>query len=302
MLTEILLGLILIGIVILIICVFTLIMRSQRESGGFDVILKDLANVNERLQNFQQDLGKMLEVGSDVKQFSTDFRKFFSGSTVRGPLGEELLENMLSQILPKENYSTQYTFSSGERVDAIIKLDQGIIPIDSKFPLDNYRLMIESEDEKDKNSYRKQFVRDVKKHLTEISSKYISPDDGTLDFALMYVPSEPVFNEIISSVDINEMARKNNVMIVSPQSFYCYLQTIVFGLRGKKIQEKIKQIARRLEALRYDSKGLEDTLETLNKHITNAKRKMDEARDKHRRMDQRIESINMIDEDWGSEE
>ena len=297
MLIEIFLVLILIGIIILIACVFKLIMQSQRERGRFDVISKDLGDMNKQLQDFYQDLGKMLEVSSDVKKFSMDFRKFFSGSTVRGPLGEELLKDMLSQVLPRENYSTKYSFSSGRIVDAIIRIEQGIIPIDSKFPLDNYRLMIDSEDEKNKESYKKLFIKNVEKHITEINSKYIIPSEGTLDFALMYVPSEPVFAEIISSKRINETARKKNVIVVSPQSLYCYLQTIIFGLKGKRIQENIKQIMGVLGTLQHDSRELEDLLETLNKHITNAHRKMGDARDKHRRINQKIESINMLDED-----
>ncbi|MDP2971967.1 MAG: DNA recombination protein RmuC, partial [Deltaproteobacteria bacterium] len=196
---------------------------------------------------------------------------------------------LLSQILPPEFFTLQYTFSSGERVDAVVRLGERLVPIDSKFPLDNFRRLIECKTEEEKKASQKTFARDVKKHIDDIANKYILPQEGTYDFALLYIPAENVYYETITKDEafgeekgILNYALKKKVIPVSPNSFYAYLQVIVLGLRGLKIEKDAHRILDSLSGLNKELEAFQGDFQLVGKHISNAMNKYEEAR---RRLD-----------------
>src|SRR3989304_1672533 len=189
--------------------------------------------INERLDNAARVIGS---VGKEVGQMSE--------------IGRSLKE-LLGQFLPKESFNLQYRFRSGEIVDAAIKTETGIIPIDSKFPLGNFQNMAKAETESEKKAFEKEFTRDVKKHIDDIAKKYILPDEGTIDYALMYIPSESVYYEIMSNIpELSDYAHKRRVLPVSPSTFYAYMRAILMSFEGKKIEEKARAILASLRGIK----------------------------------------------------
>jgi DNA recombination protein RmuC len=189
-------------------------------------------SLNSRLDNaakvigeVQKNIGEMSEIGRSMK----DLQEFLRSPKLRGNIGEQVLKELLNEYLPKESFNLQYTFKSGEKVDAAVKTSAGIIPIDSKFPMENFRAMMSARSEEDSRVYKKQFERDVKSHIQSISKKYILSDEGTIDYALMYIPSEAVYYEIVNSQTLFEYASSQRVLPVSPTTFYAYLKAILMS-------------------------------------------------------------------------
>lgn len=237
------------------------------------VLQENTRQLNERLdraaevmRDVNKEVGKMSEIGRNMQEL----QDFLKSPKLRGNLGEQVLKDLIQQIFPKNSFHLQYQFRSGERVDAAIQTDAGILSIDSKFPLENFQKMVRSTDEKEKGELKREFARDVKRHIDTIAKKYILPDEGTMDFALMYVPSESVFYELVNIDDILEYARQARVYIVSPSTLYAHLQTILLSFEGKKIEEKSKEVFRLLRALQIDHGKVNESLDILGKHLTNA--------------------------------
>jgi DNA recombination protein RmuC len=235
--------------------------------------------LNERLDKaatviagVKKDIGEMSEIGRSMKEL----QDFLRSPKLRGNIGEQVLKELLGQFLPKESFHLQYRFRSGEVVDAAIKTDSGIIPIDSKFPMENFINMAKSESESEKKSFEKEFTRDVKKHIDSISKKYILPEEGTIDYALMYIPSEPVYYEIMSNIpDLSEYSHKKRVLPVSPSTFYAYMRAILMSFEGKKIEERARAILAQLRGIKGDSEKFGDALRVLTKHINDSKNTSD---------------------------
>jgi len=235
--------------------------------------------INERLDNaamvvgnVRKELGQVQEIGRQMQSL----QEFLHSPKLRGNIGEQVLKDLLAQHLPKENYQFQYKFKDGETVDAVIKLDQGLIPIDAKFPAENFKRMLKEKDPLLKEKYSREFARDVKKHILDIARKYIKPMEKTLDFAVMYVPAEPIYYEILTGEEhLDDFAHQNRVLVVSPNSFFYLLKVIMIGLEGKKLSEASQQILDILNHLRGDSMKLGEHLSVLSRHITNAKNSMD---------------------------
>jgi len=230
--------------------------------------------INDRLDNaarviggISKELGQMNEIGRDMKKV----QEFLVSPKRRGGLGEEVLASMLEQFFPQSEFALQYRFQSGDVVDAIVKIQGKILTIDSKFSMENYRDFLNAEAEDAREAARKAFARDIKKRIDEIHKKYILPQEGTFDFAMMYVPSESVFYEIINDQGITDYAREKRVYVCSPNSFMYYLQIIMLSLRGQKINEAANQIMGLISAIRQDSDKFGRNLEIVSRHITNAK-------------------------------
>ncbi len=254
-----------------------------------------IGEVREKLGELSKASEQIHEVGKNIATLQEILRP----PKLRGGLGEQFLGELLSQILPPEFYSLQYLFSSGERVDAVVRLGEKLVPIDSKFPLDNFRRIIECKTEEEKKGFQKVFYRDVRKHIDDIASKYILPQEGTYDFALLYIPAENVYYETITKDEsfgeekgVLNYALAKRVIPVSPNSFYAYLQVIVLGLKGLQIEKEAQKIQALLSGLKKDIGGFQEEFQLVGKHITNAINKFEEAR---RRLDKFTFKLEQIE-------
>lgn len=228
---------------------------------------------NSRLDNstivisqLQKNVGEFSEIGRSMK----DLQRLLQSPKLRGNIGEHILTELLSQYFPQDTFQLQYSFKSGEKVDAIIKTSHGMIPIDAKFPLENFRKLYDILEETNKKEALKLFERDVKKHILDIERKYIRQDENTVDYALMYIPSEAVYYEIINNADLFDLASARRVVPVSPMSFYAYMKAILMSFEGQKIERQAKEILAMLQSLKHDYGRIDESLSVLNKHVSNA--------------------------------
>lgn len=228
---------------------------------------------NERLDNaakvigdVQKNIGEMSEIGRGMKEL----QDFLKNPKIRGNIGEQVLNELLRQYLPKDSFNLQYSFRSGERVDAAIKTSAGIIPVDSKFPMENFRKISKSENDEERKGYQKLFEGDVKKHIDDIGRKYILTEEGTIDYALMYIPSEAVYYEVVNNQSLFDYAGSKRVLPVSPTTFYAYMKAILMSFEGQKIEKKAKEILSSLRAIQKDYEKVGSGLSVLQKHLTNA--------------------------------
>src|ERR1035437_7924379 len=225
-----------------------------------------LDNAARVIQGVEKEVGQMSEIGRNMREL----QDFLKSPKLRGNIGEQVLKDLIAQMFPKSSFHLQYEFKSGEKVDAAIQTDAGILPIDSKFPMENYQKMVKATEKAEKEMFEKEFVRDVRKHIDAISKKYILPSEGTMDFALMYIPSESVYYEVVNQTDVIDYARKARVYMVSPSTLYAHLQTILLSFEGKKIESKSKELFTLLRSMQIDYEKIEENMSTLGKHINNA--------------------------------
>lgn len=233
--------------------------------------------LNERLDNaarviaqVQRNIGEMSEIGRGMK----DLQEFLRSPKLRGNIGEQVLKDLLGQMLPKQSFYLQYSFKSGAMVDAAIKTAAGIIPVDSKFPLENFRKMMAQENETDKKMAEKELIKDVKRHIDDIASKYILTDEGTIDYALMYLPSEAVYYEVVNNPELFDYAGKKRVLPVSPMTFYAYLRAILMSFEGQRIEARARTILAAIRAIQKDYNKVEENLGVLGRHLQNAYNQM----------------------------
>ncbi len=293
---TLLLIIILIAVVILIVLVL-----KQKPSGDVIEWLKQTGqrlevqnkSFNERLDHaarvigdVNKNIGEFAEIGRGMK----DLQEFLSSPKLRGNIGEQVLKELLKQFLPKETYKLQYAFKSGEKVDAAILTSSGIIPVDSKFPMENFRKM------QTDVIFKKTFENDVKKHIDDISRKYILTDEETLDYALMYIPSESVYYEIVNSETLFDYAQSKRILPVSPTTFYAYIKAILMSFEGQKIEKQAKEILASLRAIKKDYGKVEENLSTLQKHLTNATNMMGNVYSSFTNLGQKISSTQGLDD------
>ncbi len=258
-----------------------------------------VGEVRQRLGELSRATERIFEVGKDI----SGLEELLRSPKLRGGLGEFLLADLLSQCLPAEHYGLQHQFSSGTRVDAIIRLKGGIVPIDSKFPLENFRKTLAAGSDAEKKTAMKRFAADCRRHIDAIAGSYIRPEDGTLNFALMYVPAENVYYEMILKDDeagqdgsLSSYAFSKRVVPVSPNSLYVYLQTILLGLKGMEVGEKARHIIARIEGLHNSFEKVAGEFETLGRHLTNSKTRYDEVERKMAAFSDRLSSIAATDD------
>lgn len=238
-----------------------------------DSLQRNTQSLNERLDNtarvisdVKRNIGEMSEIGRGMK----DLQEFLQSPKLRGNIGEQVLKEMLKQFLPEASFNLQYTFKSGDKVDAAIKTSAGIIPVDSKFPMENFRKMMSTQTEADRKIIERSFERDVKNHIDSISKKYILTEEGTIDYALMYIPSEAVYYEVANNQGLFEYSQIKRVLPVSPTTFYAYLRAILMSFEGQKIEAKAREILGSLRAIQKDYSKVDDNLNVLQKHLNNA--------------------------------
>ena len=279
---------VLIGLVIGAIIVWLLLRKSDSKTGDQSLLLmqeqlskvvetldKKLGESNESMRtqigesnklirDITQQLTKVNETNKqviDVTDQLKTIQNILMNPKQRGVLGEFFLEAVLKNVLPPGHYSLQYKFNDGDIVDAAIFFgrddEQTILPIDSKFPMENYNRLVDEKVKNEQDRLEKAFIRDVKGRILE-TSKYIRPNEKTLDFAFMFIPSEAIFYDLLSnsigsvkasSRDLIEYAFEKKVIIVSPTSFMAYLQTVIQGFRALKIEASAKEIMARVQEL-----------------------------------------------------
>lgn len=255
--------------------------------------------LNERLDKaasviggVQKEVGEMSEIGRNMREL----QEFLKSPKLRGNIGEQVLKDLITQMFPKNSFNLQYEFRSGDKVDAAIKTDAGILPIDSKFPMENFQRMMKAADKAGKESFEKEFVRDVKKHIDAIAKKYILPEEGTMDFALMYVPSESVYYELADMTAVLDYARRSRVYMVSPNTLYTHLQTILLSFEGRKLEQTSKEVMKLLRALKIDYGKVEENMGVLGKHINNASSQFANVTTGFVHLGQKINSVDRLEE------
>ncbi len=262
-----------------------------------------LDGANQTLSGVQHHLGELgaasrriLEVCQDISALQDVLKP----PKMRGILGEVLLQEVLTQILPG-NCSFQYCFKSGATVDAVIRLGDRLVPVDAKFPLESFRKMVDAAGDDQKAKWRRQFASDVKKHADAIAEKYILPDENTYDFALMYLPTESIYYEVIARDDATgsnaaDYAVSRKVIPVSPSTTFAYLQTVMLGLRGLKVEERAAEIVDLISRVRGDVGRFASDFETLGTHLKNAAGKYDEADRRLNKISLKLDKVETIDD------
>jgi len=252
---------------------------------------KVFGEVKESLGKLTQRTEQIQEVGKNISSLQDILR----APKFRGGFGELLLERLLADILPHDNYSLQYEFRNGETVDAIIRIGGNLVPIDSKFPLEDFQRILAAESEEEQATLRRQFTRTIKKHIDAVT-KYILPDENTFDFVLMYIPAENVYYETIlrgyaEESEIYSYSLQKRVIPVSPNSFYAYLQVIILGLKGLHIEKTARDILGHLGRLQGDLQDFQGDYATLGGHIRHAAQKYDDASIKLGRLGDKLQLV-----------
>ncbi len=250
----------------------------QMTSDAQTKMANELKNTREQISQIQRQLGEVQQAGKQMSQTAQTLEGILGGAKSRGSLGEVTLERLLEDSLPSAQYAMQYRFSSGEAADAVIKLrDKKLMAIDSKFPLDAYRRISTEGDEA-----RRAFATAVKGHADAITKKYIVPDEGTLDVALMFVPSESVYYELLMTEDgkgqpLDAYCRDKHVIAVSPNTLYAHLHVIAMGLRGMQMEENAMRLLASLSGVEKQLEKFADKFGILGTHLKNAQQSYSES-------------------------
>ncbi len=255
------------------------------------LLAENTGQINTRLDNaarmvsdVSRTLGELSEAAraiSEIGKNIASLQEILRAPKPRGGLGELLLGNLLQEMVPN-HYELQYRFSSGGKVDAVVRLGEKMVPIDAKFPLEKFQQLRAAVDEAERRNWRRQFLADVRNHIDNIAEKYIRPEEGTFDFALMYIPAENVYYEtIVAGPDdeksILDYAFQRRVIPVSPGTIYAYLQVIALGLRGLAIESRAGAILDYLGQLQVEMEKFRDKFETVGTHLNNAHNRYEEA-------------------------
>ena len=259
--------------------------------GRLDGTAQVIKEVSRQLGQLGEKTQQLAAIGQDISSLQNILRT----PKLRGNLGELFLTDLLTQILPPEHIQTQYPFRDGAKVDAVIRLHAGLVPVDAKFPLENFQRLARCENAEERKALRRTFLGDVKKHVDAIAGKYIRTDEGTLDFALMYIPAENVYYETIIKDDedggehgLFSYALARRVIPVSPNSFYAYLQTILLGLKGLRVEESARDIINHLGRLNQEFERFSESFRLVGDHLENALKKYEESQKRLLRVEGKI--------------
>ena len=265
---------------------------AQIASAGQTAIANELKNTREQIGLIQRQLGEVQEQSRGLSAATQSLEMVLGGAKTRGLLGEVTLQRMLEDSLPPSQFQMQYRFSSGEVADAVIFLrDEKLMAVDSKFPLEAFRRIASDGDEA-----RRQFATAVKGHADSIAKKYIVPHENTLDVALMFVPSENVYCEMLGTTDnrgvqIDEYCRSKNIVAVSPNSLYAHLCVIAMGLKGMQIEENAKRLLANLNGVNKNLATFAEVFEKLGTHLKNAQQSYSEADRRFEKAQNTLENV-----------
>lgn len=263
--------------------------------------VRAVSGAEQSIRTVSHGLGKLEQATATLQKTGNEivsFQNMLKAPKIRGSFGEVLLGNLLADVLPQDRYELQYPFAEGREIaDSIIRLQDGyIVAIDAKFPFANYEAFMNEKDEDEKAAIRRIFIRDVKKHISDIARKYISSNEKTLDYAFMYIPIEGVYYETMvrdqDGDSLWEFCLANKVVPVSPNSFLAYLQTVLIGLRGMKVEQQTKEILEYIGQLRQDFGKFSEDFLTVGKHLGNAKTKYEESTRRLDKFSNRFEQID----------
>jgi len=252
-------------------------LRSQAQNSSvlsdwLKSVQMSLDSSSRMMADLQKSLGEMSEVGRGIKSL----QDFLASPKLRGGMGEEILSQMIGETFPKNAFHLQYHFKTGSIVDAVLKTDAGLLCIDSKFPTQNYS------------------ASDVKRHVNDIAKKYILPEEGTMDFALMYIPSESIYYEVVNNRELIKYFREYRVYPVSPNTLYAHLQVLLQSLQGKQLEKKSREVIKILHALQKDYTRVEENLGVLNRHVTNAFNQMSQVNTSFNSIGQKLKSTDRL--------
>lgn len=254
-----------------------------------------ITEINQRLdgltRSIREDVGILQERTKEMQTVASSvssFQELLISPKVRGNLGQAFMEDLIKDVLPKANYQFQHSFRDGKIVDAVIKTKERMIPIDSKFPLEEFqRLVNEGVDEE---TFNKKLKKVISPRVTEIK-KYIRPNEGTTNFAMLYIPSEKIYSRLSGMNEFMEALRRVRIILVSPSTFYMYLRTILFALSGLEVEKKTQEILDRLDRLSREFDSAKVDWELVVKHITNALRKSEDVSKRLGRIDDNVKSL-----------
>jgi DNA recombination protein RmuC len=258
----------------------------DRRLGEFDTkVDRRLEDATKQTNALYKQIGAVGQATAQLAEQAKglgELQQILRPPKARGGFGELLLEQLLGDRLPPTAYARQYGFSGGERVDAVIKTGDRIVPIDSKFPLDNFERMLSADNDIERQQFEKLFARDVKAHVDAIASKYIRPEEGTYDFAFMYLPSEAIYYELTCGKTgaLLEYAHGKSVVPVSPTTLTAYLQVIVLGLRGLQIEKHAEEVMAYCAQLHKEFGKFKEDFELVGTHLDRAQKKFFES-EKH---------------------
>jgi DNA recombination protein RmuC len=233
-------------------------------------ITERLDNAGRVIAQLTKELGGVSQIGPDIRRLT----ETLSSPKLRGNFGEDVLQQLMTNIFPKELCRFQYRFKNGEVVDAVLLIGDLLVPIDSKFSMENYRLYKEAKTDESATDLKKAFLKDVKKRIDEIHRKYILPQEGTLDYAFMFVPSEGIYLEIADDQDAQIYARGKNVVVVGPNTLNVTLRSMMVSLRGQQISKAAKQVLAAINGIRQESDKFGKTLDTMSNHVKNTNNSM----------------------------
>jgi DNA recombination protein RmuC len=256
------------------------LLSSQQTAG------QTATQIVERLGKLDGTAAQMLQKAADLGRLEQALRP----PKARGGVGEMLLANLLRDMLPADAYRLQHTFRSGERVDAVVRVDK-LVSVDAKFPLDNFERLVNAEGDAERELHEKAFARDVKGHIDAIASKYIRPAEDTFDFAFMYLPSESVYYELVCGKTgaLSSYAHDKRVIPVSPSTFHAYLLMVTQGLRALQIERHAQDVMAFCAQLGKDFERFRGDFEVVGKHIGNAQSKYSEASGRLTRLETTLE-------------
>ena len=265
--------------------------QTERMDKQTKLIWERLSEAQKVIGDVNKQIGGIEEFGKDIK----DLSNVLKSPKLRGGLGEQFLNELLANALPHELFKIQYEFKDGSKCDAAILTEKGIIPIDSKFSMENFRAMVTADREELREKHRKEFIRDVKKRIDEIATKYLKPDEGTADFALMYVPSETVYYDlIVNNVEVEDYAQKKNVFITSPNTLFSKLKIFLAAYQQFELQKHTGDILKSLAAIKIEAEKFDGDLGILEKHISNASKAAENVRSKYTKLFGKIDVVNEI--------
>ncbi|KKS06966.1 MAG: hypothetical protein UU59_C0016G0023 [candidate division WWE3 bacterium GW2011_GWE1_41_27] len=270
-------------------------MKGHREAMNAQtkLIWERLDASQDVIRTVQKQLGGIQEFGNDMK----DLSNVLKSPKLRGGLGEQFLYEILESFLPHDHFKTQYKFRDGAVCDAVVFTEKGIIPIDSKFPMENFAAMLKADAQNERDRLKKVFIGDVKKKIEEIATKYILPEEGTTHQAIMYIPSENVYYElIVNTPEIESYAKEKNVVMASPNTLSYFLKVLLVAFHQQNLEKHAGEVLKALDGIKLEASKFNDDLDVLEKHISNGYKSMDGIRTKFSRLFNKIEKIQVIDD------